>query len=63
MEGEGRTVKEEEENFCPTQGVSAVIFTAKGAKTAKVCTICSPSFVPLALFAVHGIQRECPLEF
>ena len=61
MEGEGRTVKEEEENFCPTQGVSAVILTAKGAKTAKAFMVCFSLFVPFALFAVHGIQRECPL--
>ena len=57
MEGEGRTVKEEEENFCPTQGVSVVILTAK-AFLALIS-----SFVPFASFAVHEIKKECPLYF
>jgi len=63
MEGEGGAVKEEEENFCPTQGVSVVILTAKGAKIAKVCTICFSSFVPFALFTVHDFQPACPQKF
>ena len=52
MEGEGRTVKEEEENFCPTQGVSVVIFTAKGAKIAN-----KKGSVPCRSEAVPGRER------
>ena len=44
--------KERKEN-----GVSVVSLTA------KVCMVCFSLFVPFASFAVHGIQRECPLEF
>ena len=35
--------------------------TAKHAKTAKVLMIYFSVFVPFAFFAVHRIQRECPL--
>ena len=31
--------------------------------TAKAFIVCFLSFVPFALFAVHGIQKECPLYF
>ena len=56
--------KERKEN-----GVSPVVFgqAKKGVSivilTAKVCMVRFSLFVSFALFAVHGIQRECPLYF
>ena len=46
---------------CFSTGVSAVILTAKYAKTAKFCVVCFSLFVPFPLFAVHDFQPEYPL--
>ena len=68
-----REMRENRESLCVLFLLVRVVRVVRGScflsrlfvviLTAKAFIVCFLSFVPFALFAVHGIQREWPLYF